>query len=205
MLRRNLLLSPLAFCLPSVLAQAKGKRAVVVYFSWYDNTFQERIRPSDIDETTSASLKAPGQVTLVAHLIGKDLGLPIYPIVVKDRYTTIYEDCLDRVIGEKTERVFPELTGPTDLPEFDLLFLGFPNWSYTIPRAVWSFLSKVPKANKTIAPFCVHGTGGLARTIRDLKSAAPEARLTRTLSIDRSELAESRKRALDWAQKVYFG
>lgn len=112
MLRRNLLLSPLAFCLPSVLAQAKGKRAVVAYFSWYDNTFQERIRPSDIDETTSASLKAPGQVTLVAHWIGKDLSLPIYPIVVKDRYTTIYEDCLDRVIGEKTERVFPELTGP---------------------------------------------------------------------------------------------
>ena len=157
------------------------------------------------DETTSASLKAPGQVTLVAHWIGKDLSLPIYPIVVKDRYTTIYEDCLDRVIGEKTERVFPELTGPSALPEFDLLFLGFPNWSYTIPRAVWSFLSKVPKANKTIAPFCVHGTGGLARTIRDLKSAAPEARLTRTLSIDRSELAESRERALDWAQKVYFG
>lgn len=74
MLRRNLLLSSLAFCLPSVMAQAKGKRAVVVYFSWYDNTFQERIRPSDIDETTSASLKAPGQVTLVAHWIGKDLG-----------------------------------------------------------------------------------------------------------------------------------
>ena len=66
MLRRNLLLSSLAFCLPSVMAQAKGKRAVVAYFSWYDNTFQERIRPSDIDETTSASLKAPGQVTLVA-------------------------------------------------------------------------------------------------------------------------------------------
>ena len=74
MLRRNLLLSSLAFCLPSVMAQAKGKRAVVAYFSWYDNTFQERIRPSDIDETTSASLKAPGQVTLVAHWIGKDLG-----------------------------------------------------------------------------------------------------------------------------------
>lgn len=73
MLRRNLLLSPLAFCLPSVLAQAKGKRAVVVYFSWYDNTFQERIRPSDIDETTSASLKAPGQVTLVAALDRKRL------------------------------------------------------------------------------------------------------------------------------------
>ena len=74
MLRRNLLLSSLAFCLPSVMAQAKGKRAVVAYFSWYDNTFQERIRPSDIDETTSASLKAPGQVTLVAHWIGKDVG-----------------------------------------------------------------------------------------------------------------------------------
>lgn len=187
------------------MAQAKGKRAVVAYFSWYDNTFQERIRPSDIDETTSASLKAPGQVTLVAHWIGKDLGLPIYPIVVKDRYTTVYEDCLDRVIEEKTERVFPELAGPSALPEFDLLFLGFPNWSYTIPQAVWSFLSKVPTANKAIAPFCVHGTGGLARTIRDLKSAAPEARLTRTLSIDRSELAESRKRALDWAQNTYFG
>ncbi len=32
MLRRNLLLSSLAFCLPSVMAQAKGKRAVVAHW-----------------------------------------------------------------------------------------------------------------------------------------------------------------------------
>lgn len=50
----------------------------------------------------------------------------------------------------------------------------FPNWWYTIPVAVHSFVEAHDLSGKTIIPFVTHGTGGLAGTIHDLTEALPD-------------------------------
>lgn len=59
------------------------------------------------------------------------------------------------------------------MEEYDIVFIGFPNWWYTLPMPVLSFVEEYDFSGKTIVPFCTHGTGGLAGTIRDLTAALP--------------------------------
>lgn len=202
MFRRLFLLSPLVFYGPASLSTGKSVKAALVYFSWYDNTFREKISPADIDATTSASLQAPGQVTQAARVIGQALGIQPIPIAVRDPYPVNYEDCLDQVIDEKTRKFRPALRSPETLPDFDVLFIGFPNWSYTLPMAVCTFLETLSTGGKTIAPFCVHGTGGLARTGRELRRCAPDAKILRTFSIYREDLDQAAPELRSWALNI---
>ncbi len=55
MFRRHFILSALVMPAFPTIVLGSGRKILVAYYSWYDNTFQEQIRPSDIDATTSAS------------------------------------------------------------------------------------------------------------------------------------------------------
>lgn len=202
MLRRHLILSSLISLVHPSAVLGADRKVLVAYYSWYDNTFKDRIRPSDIDSTTSASLQAPGQVTLAAKWVGEAADAPVIPILAKSPYPVNYEDCLDQAIDEKTRKYRPALSEEQLFPAFDFLFLGFPNWSYTLPMTVCSFLEKIPTEGKTIAPFCVHGTGGLARTGAELRRCARKARILPTLSIDRDDLISSEQVIKDWAMNA---
>ena len=60
------------------------------------------------------------------------------------------------------------------MEDYDTVFLGFPNWWYTCPMAVFTFVEKHDLSGKTVIPFVAHGTGGLSSTVRDLTAALPE-------------------------------
>ncbi len=58
----------------------------------------------------------------------------------------------------------------------------YPNWWYTVPMAVHSFLEEYNFAGKTVIPFVTHGTGGLAGTIRDIRADLPVVYMTTEIS-----------------------
>ena len=80
MFRRHFILSALVMPAFPTIVLGSGRKILVAYYSWYDNTFQEQIRPSDIDATTSASLQAPGQVTMAARWIGEATAAQVIPM-----------------------------------------------------------------------------------------------------------------------------
>lgn len=52
-----------------------------------------------------------------------------------------------------------------------------------------------------ITPFCVHGTGGLARTTSDLRrTVGKEARVLSALSLEREEVPQGRGDTLKWTE-----
>lgn len=53
----------------------------------------------------------------------------------------------------------------------------FPNWWYTAPMAVHSFLEKYDFDRKTVIPFVTHGIGGLASTIQDIIADLPDSEI----------------------------
>ena len=69
----------------------------------------------------------------------------------------------------------PALASHVDnMEDYDIVFLGFPNWWYTLPMPVLTFVEEYDWSGKTVVPFVTHGTGGLSSTIRDLTAALPE-------------------------------
>lgn len=48
---------------------------------------------------------------------------------------------------------------------YDVILWGYPNWWFSIPMPVATFLNQYNLQGKTIAPFCSHGGGRLEQTI----------------------------------------
>lgn len=145
---------------------------LIAYFTWADNTHVENPDEVDTDASTSASVLAPGNAAIVASYIQDAVGGDLFSIRVTEPYSSDYDECLDRAAEEKAENARPALANRVEnMDEYDIVFLGYPNWWYTVPMAIHSFVESYDFTGKTVIPFCAHGTGGLASSVRDLRSS----------------------------------
>lgn len=175
-------------------------RILIAYFTWADNTVVEDPGAVDVDATTSASVLAPGNAAKIAGWIQQEVGGDLFSIVVSEPYSSDYDECLDRAADEKAAHARPVLVNHVDgMENYDIIFLGFPNWWYTLPMAVLSFVEEYDFSGKPIVPFCTHGTGGLAGTIRDLTAALPDdATILEPIGVYRPEVDSSRPAVQAW-------
>lgn len=148
---------------------------LIAYFTWADNTHVDNSDSIDVDATTSASVLPPGNAAKIADWIKQRVGGDLFSITVKEPYSSDYDECLNRAAEEKAANVRPELANHVEnMEQYDVIFLGFPNWWYTVPMAIHTFLEEYDLSGKTVIPFCTHGTGGLASTIQDIKKDLPQ-------------------------------
>lgn len=86
------------------------------------------------------------------------------------------------------------------MDDYDIVFIGFPNWWYTLPMAVLSFVEEYDFSGKTIVSFCTHGTGGLAGTIQELTAALPEnVTVLDAIGVYRPDVDSSQPAVQEWA------
>ena len=67
----------------------------------------------------------------------------------------------------------------TDAPVagYDVIFLGFPIWWYTVPTIINTFLESYDFSGKTIVLFATSGGSGLGKSAAGLRASAPGARI----------------------------
>ena len=129
-------------------------------------------RYSETDAVSSASLLPPGNTAVVAGFIRDAVGGDLFSIRVTEPYSPDYDQCLDRAAEEKARNTRPALANRVEnMDKYDIVFLGYPNWWYSVPMAVLNFAESYDFGGKTVIPFCCHGTGGLAGSLRDLRPA----------------------------------
>lgn len=180
---------------------------LIAYFTWADNTVVEHPEDVDVDASTSASVLAPGNAAIVAEFIQNQVGGTLFSIQVEEPYSSDYDECLDRASIEKAQNARPVLTTSVeDMQKYDIIFLGFPNWWYTVPMAIHSFLESYDFSGKTIIPFCVHGTGGLASTIRDIqRELEPDVNLiTNAFGVYRPNTKGCEPNVANWLDELGF-
>lgn len=189
---------------PPTVSQSLGKAGnsniLIAYFTWADNTVVEDPSSVDVDATTSASVLAPGNAAKLASWIQQEVGGDLHSIVVEEPYSSDYDECLDRAADEKAENARPALASHVDnMENYDIVFLGFPNWWYTLPMPVLTFVEGYDWSGKTVVPFVTHGTGGLSSTIRDLTAALPEdVTILEPIGVYRPEVDASQSAIQEW-------
>lgn len=173
---------------------------LIAYFTWADNTVVEDPSSVDADAATSASVLAPGNAAKLASWIRQEVGGDLHSIVVEEPYSSDYDECLDRAADEKAENARPALASHVDnMEDYDIVCLGFPNWWYTLPMPVLTFVEEYDWSGKTVVPFVTHGTGGLSGTIRDLTAALPEdATILEPIGVYRPEVDDSQTAVQAW-------
>lgn len=181
----------------------EGERILVAYFSWADNAVIE----GKVDAVASPSVNAPGNVAQLASWVSQRTGGNLFSIQVTEPYSSDWDECLERANQERSENARPKLKESVEnIENYDVVFLGFPNWWYGLPMAVLSFLEENDLSGKQIYLFCSHGTGGLAGTVDEMKEALPEnAALSENVFDVNEEDAESSENDITgWLEELGF-
>lgn len=148
---------------------------LVAYFSWADNA----VLAEEVDAVTSPSVIPPGNVQKLAGWVQEETGGDLFPIRVVEPYPSDWDACLDRANQERGEGARPALQEQVEnLNQYDVVFLGYPNWWYGVPMALLTFLEENDLSGKNVYLFCAHGTGGLARSVEIITEAAPAANIS---------------------------
>ena len=176
---------------------------LIAYFTWAENTEVEHPETVDVDATSSASVLLPGNTARLAGWIQEETGGDLFSIVTAQPYPSDYDECLDRGAKEQAEDARPELKAAVkNIDQYDVIFLGFPDWWGTCPMAVFSFLESYDFTGKTVIPFCSHGTSGVGRSIRDLKEAVPRGEILEEIGIYRQDTEEARPEIQKWVREL---
>jgi len=177
-------------------------KILIAYFTWADNVENT----SEVDATTSASVQSPGNVAQMAAWIQHEIGGELFSIRVKEPYPADYDACLDRAADEKAENARPKLAEKVaDLSEYDVVFLGYPNWWYSAPMAVFSFLEENDLSGKEIVLFCSHGTGGLASSVKDIFAVLPDSQIeSNVLGVYRDDIPQSQETIQNWLKEIGY-
>lgn len=210
---------------PSSNPQDVDANILISYFTWADNTVVEdqdaalrsalshyesmgdSRRYNEVDAIASSSVVAPGNAARIAGWIQQEIGGDLFSIQVGELYPSDYDTCLNRAADEKAEEARPELSTHVDnMEQYDTVFIGYPNWWYTCPMSIHSFIEEYDLSDKKIILFCTHGTGGLARSVRNITDSLPASCTIEenVLGLYRPEVPNAQKAVTDWLSEIGY-
>ena len=170
---------------------------LIAYFTRLDNTdatldeiiqgggpygsLGDSFESAGVDAIASASITvvdghAQGNVETMAQMIQNTVGGDLFSIQTTDSYPVNYDELIDLGGEEKSAAARPELsTQVENMADYDVIFLGYPNWWYDMPMAMYSFLEEYDLSGKTIIPFAASAGSGFSGTISSIQELEPEA------------------------------
>ena len=149
-----------------------------------------------------------GNTHIIAEMIANETKGKLFQIETVKPYPDEYKACVDIAKAEKENNARPEVKGDIAVEDYDVIFLGYPNWWGDMPMAVYTFIEKHDWNGKTVVPFCTHEGSGLSDTERKLKDACKGATVSEGLAIKGTTAQNSPSQALKtvqtWLKKVVF-
>ena len=145
---------------------------------------------------------AKGNTERIAEFIQKTVGGDLFEVDTIKPYSESYMTCIEEAKAELRKNARPEIKAyPENFEDYDIIFVGYPNWWGTMPMCMFTLLEKYDFYGKTIIPFCTNEGSGMGSSERDLKKICKGADLKKGLSIHGAESENSESKVVDWAKK----
>ena len=177
------------------IAPTKGK-VLVVYFTSPET--------DGVDTSSGASRlvsngKLYGNTEYVASLISEETGGDLFQIKTAHAYPGTHKELIDAAKKEVDSKARPKLaTHIKNLADYDIVFIGFPNWWYDMPMALYSFFDEYDFTGKTLIPFCTHGGSRFSQAEKTIASLEKGAKMQKGLAISRNNVSDSGESVLKW-------
>jgi len=143
-----------------------------------------------------------GNTERVAEYIQKAVGSDLLELETVKEYSKNYKKCTEEAAAEKKAKARPALKQlPANIDDYDVIFLGYPNWWGTAPMPVFTFLDSFDFSQKTIVPFCTNEGSGMGSSERDIQKECPNAIVKAGLSIRGSDAQRSEAKVSAWAKQ----
>lgn len=188
------------------IEESSDMNMLVAYFSYAENA----ALPDGVDASATASIQTwNGEITgntgVVADMIAEATGADLFSIQTVEQYPDSYDATIDQGQEERNADVRPELaTHVENLDNYDVIFLGFPNWWGDMPMAMYSFLDEVDLSGKTIVPFVTSGGSGFSDTISTIESMESGATVQEGLSISGSSATNAQEQVTEWLSELGY-
>ena len=124
-----------------------------------------------------------GNTHIVAEMIAEETGGTLFHIKPVTPYPEDYTECTQVAREEKESKARPAILGDAAVEDYDVIFIGYPNWWGDMPMPVYTFIEKHDWKGKTVVPFCTHEGSGLSGTEQKLKEACQGATVLKGLAV----------------------
>ena len=149
-----------------------------------------------------------GNTHIVAEMIASATGGTLFRIEPATPYPDDYRACTEIAQREKRSKARPALVGEIAAEEYDVIFLGYPNWWGDLPMCVYTFLEQHDWQGKVVIPFCTHEGSGLSDTENRLRTTCRGASVLNGLavrgSVAQNEREKARKQVLEWLKRLKY-
>jgi flavodoxin len=192
-----------------VFAQNASKKPaiLVAYFTRAQNIQQST---ANVDATSQASVnlvngKYAGNTELLAEWIQQEVGGDLFSIKTVTQYSADYDTSVNQGQKENREKARPALASRvSNMEKYDIVFVGFPNWWYDMPMAVYTFLDTYDLSGKTIVPFSTSGGSGFSGSIKTIQGLEPKAIVREGLTVRDSQSLQGKQAVKSWLEKLGF-
>ncbi|SBV91158.1 flavodoxin [uncultured Dysgonomonas sp.] len=144
-----------------------------------------------------------GNTRILSEHIQKNVGGDIFRIETVDAYPSAYNDVTTQAKKELQSGYRPPLKSKVQaFDQYDIIYLGSPNWWNTIAPAVMTFLDSYNFEGKTIVPFITHEGSRLGSSVADIKKLAPKATVLKGLPVRGGSVSSSMPDVKVWLKDL---
>lgn len=155
-----------------------------------------------------AYFSASGTTAKVAKKMAEAIGADLFEIKPEKPYTGAdlnWQNKNSRSSVEMNDRSSRPAIAvkAADMPQYDVVFVGFPVWWYREPSIIDTFMESYDFAGKTVIPFATSGGSGLGDSAANMQKLAKGAKVVDGKRFSGSASAEELKAwAGQWAEHV---
>lgn len=143
-----------------------------------------------------------GNTQTAAEIIKDLTGGELFKIEQIKPYSKDYNDCIAEAKDDQKRDARPELKNyPESIDDYDVIYLGYPNYWSTMPMAVFTFLEHFDFSGKVIKPFCTHEGSGLGNSIKDIQKLCKDAEIKTGLAIRGSAVNTAKEKIEKWCEE----
>ncbi|MFC1589882.1 flavodoxin [Candidatus Omnitrophota bacterium] len=164
---------------------------------------QDKSEDSSSSKALIAYFSYTGNTQNIANQISKLVGGDIFRIEPAKDYPQNIQEVLKMSKEEINNNYKPALKKKVNnLEQYEIIFIGTPNWYSTIAPPVASFLSEYDLSGKKVIPFLTHGGGGKANCFTDMKKLIPDATVLKGIAVFEGDINSSNQKLLEWLKEV---
>lgn len=143
-----------------------------------------------------------GNTEVIAEYIKDLTSADLFKVEPANEYPLDYMECIDVAQKEQENDARPEIKEAlTDIGEYDVIYIGFPNWWGTLPMPMWTQLEQLDFEGKTVKPFVTHEGSGFGSAERDLKKLCEGADIKKGLSIPGANVYDAKDIVARWVKE----
>lgn len=180
--------------------ERKGGKTLVAYFSFPET--------DGVDASSGASrLQVEGELMgntqYMASVISKATGGDLFEIKTVRAYPGSHKALIEAAKIETDNDARPKLaTHIKNLKDYDVVFVGFPNWWYDMPKPLYTFFDEYDFGGKTVIPFCTHGGSGFSDAVETIRKMEKNAVVLDGYAIARGRVDKSKDGIMKWLENI---